>query len=355
MTPPQETAARIPKRKCARRRSEQRPARLALLLAIMLLAPLGPNERAWAAAQGSPQPTVPFQLKPVIEDKAPLEKFADPALQRALEGTLVELERTQDVADKRLGIALVEITNPARPRFAAVNPNEMMYAASLPKIAVLFAAFAQIQSGRLPASAAILNRLNRMIRFSSNTDASWMMERVGKPFIAELLQSPQYRLYDPARGGGLWAGKNYGSGGVWRRDPMENLSHAATPLQVARFFYMLDRGTLIDPAASAAMLKILDNPGIHHKFVAGMREAGDSARIHRKSGSWVHWHADSALIRNRGRSFILVALSEHPDGDQWLRTLATAIDALVQETEVTGEEIRWVARSSADLTSTRRR
>ena len=355
MNPPQKTTAQIPDGVCPRSGPVQRFARLVLVLAVMLLVPIRASDRTYAVAQGAPQPTKAFLLNPVIEDKAPLEKFADPELQRALEGTLLELERTPDVAEKRLGVALLEITNPARPRFAAVNPNEMMYAASLPKIAVLFAAFAQIQSGRLPASPEILDRLNRMIRFSSNTDASWIMERIGKPYIAQLLQSPQYRLYDPDRGGGLWAGKNYGSGGVWRRDPMENLSHAATPLQVARFFYMLDRGTLIDPAASAAMLKILDNPGIHHKFVAGMREAGDSARIHRKSGSWVHWHADSALIRNRGRSFILVALSEHPDGDQWLRTLATAIDALVQETEVRGEEIRWVARSSADLTSTRRR
>ena len=333
---------------CARRIAEYLHWAVAAVLPFALLATQGTAQAANGVARQ-------FTLTPVIEDKAPLEKYADPELQATLEKLLAEQGRSIDVAEKRLGVALVEVTNPTRPRLAAVNPNEMMYAASLPKIAVLFAAFAQIRSGQLPASPEILDRLNRMIRFSSNVDATWLMERVGKPYIAALLQSPQYRLYEPRRGGGLWAGKNYGSGGVWRRDPMQNLSHAATPLQVARFFYMLDRGTLIDSASSAAMLEILDNPGIHHKFVAGMRQAGDSARIYRKSGSWGHWHADGALIRHRGRSFILVALSEHPDGDRWLRDLATGIDELVQDTTVRGEEIRWVARSSADPTTARRR
>lgn len=323
------------------------------LLWVLAFALMPSGLSAPGIARATPPPET-FLLKPVIQDKAPLETFADPELQAALEQTLEDLERTSDVEAKRLGVALVDITNPSRPRFAAVNPNEMMYAASLPKIAVLFAAFAQIRSGQLTASKETLDRINRMIRFSSNTDATWVMNRVGKPYIATLLESPEYRLYDPNRGGGLWAGKNYGSGGVWRRDPLRNLSHAATPLQVARFYYMLDQGTLIDPLASAAMLEILDNPGIHHKFVAGMGRAGDSARIHRKSGSWVHWHADSALIRHRGRSFILVALCEHPKGSQWLQELVIAVDTLVRDTEVPGEEIRWVARSSASLTSARR-
>ena len=321
---------------------------VALIMVIPLLTRAEPGHTAKGTSE-------PFILKPVIEDKAPLESFADPDLQAALEKTLEKLGRSPDVAAKRLGVALVEVTNPSRPRFAAVNPNEMLYAASLPKIAVLFAAFAMIRAGELPASEEIMGRLNRMVRFSSNTDASWVMNRVGKPYIAALLQSPEYRFYDPERGGGLWAGKNYGSGGVWRRDPLENLSHAATPLQVARFFFMLDQGTLIDQSASGAMLEILDDPGIHHKFVAGMRRVGDSARVHRKSGSWVHWHADSALIRHRGRSFILVGLCEHPDGNQWLLDLVVAIDALVQNTEVSGEEIRWVARSSPSSTTPRRR
>ena len=38
---------------------------------------------------------------------------------------------------------------------------------------------------------------------------TWIMERVGKPYIAQLLQSPQYRLYDPDRGGGLWAYESF--------------------------------------------------------------------------------------------------------------------------------------------------
>jgi beta-lactamase class A len=51
--------------------------------------------------------------------------------------------------------------------------------------------------------------------------------------------SPRYRLYDPRHYGGLWVGKDYAKSGLWRRDPLHNLSHGATAMQVARFYYLL--------------------------------------------------------------------------------------------------------------------
>ena len=41
---------------------------------------------------------------------------------------------------------------------------------------------------------------------------------------------------------GLWVGKPYGKAAAYRRDPVAHLSHGATAFQVARFYFMLDRG-----------------------------------------------------------------------------------------------------------------
>jgi beta-lactamase class A len=297
-----------------------------------------------AAAPGAAPSS--FVIEPVYKDKAPLWAAIDPDFQRELEEILTELKLDDDAAEKRLGIALVDMTNPEKPLVAAINPDEMMYAASLPKIAVLLAAFEQIEVDRLPYDDEMVAQLTRMIRFSSNQDASVLMDRVGKAYIAEILTSAKYRLYDPRHGGGLWAGKNYGTGGVWRRDPIKNLSHAATPMQIARFYYMLARGDLVSPGASRAMRQILAASGIRHKFVAGMNSVPGDARVHRKSGSWSNWHADSALIEHRGRTFIAVGLCDDPHGGDWLEDLIVEFDELIRETPVPGEQVHWVRRSA---------
>lgn len=299
------------------------------------------------SARAAAEKTTPFLLKPVYQDKAPLWAAIDPEFQHKLEKILTELELDDEATEKRLGVALVDLTNPERPRVAAINPDEMMYAASLPKIAVLLAAFEQIEADQLPYDDAILAQLTRMIRFSSNADASALMDRVGKAYIANILTSSKYRLYDPRHGGGLWAGKNYGAGGVWRREPIKNLSHAATPMQIARFYYMLARGDLVSPGASRAMREILAGSGLQHKFVAGMNSVTGDARVHRKSGSWSNWHADSALIEHRGRTFIAAGLADDPQGGAWLKDLIVKFDELIRATPVRGEEIHWVRRSGA--------
>ena len=158
-----------------------------------------------------------------------------------------------------------------------------------------------------------------------------MMQRVGKPFIADVLQRPRYRLYDPKRGGGLWAGKDYAQAGLWRRDPMRNLSHAATAMQVARFYYLLETGNLVSPEASRKMKEILGAPGIDHKFVAGLGAVAPDARIYRKSGTWAQWHSDSAIVEHGGRKYIAVALAESSQGGLWMRELIVALDRLILE------------------------
>jgi len=258
-----------------------------------------------------------------------LEQGEDPQLQQGLESSLADLHLKNAAATKALSIALVDITDPANPRHAYINPNEMMYAASLPKIAILLGAFERISNREMTLDTETEATLLRMIRNSSNQAATEMLNRVGKGFIADLLQSPRYRLYDPEKNGGLWVGKEYSRAVTWKRDPLHNLSHGATVLQVARFYYMLETGQLVSPAYSRQMKLILADSAIDHKFVKGLKRIHPESRIYRKSGTWRNFHADSAIIEHDGRTYIAVALAESPSGGKWLTDLIVCLDTLI--------------------------
>lgn len=252
----------------------------------------------------------------------------DPVLQQGLEASIRRLKLGHAVESKRLGVSLVDITDPRRPRVAAVNGDEMIYAASLPKIAILLGAFVLIEQGEMTFDEVTQQDLTDMIRVSSNYAATKMLNRVGKPRLAKILRSDRYRLYDPEVNGGLWVGKDYAKKAAWKRDPLHNLSHGATALQTARFYYYLDTNRLVSEELSRKMKKILSGPGIRHKFVKGL-DARPGARLYRKSGSWKRWHADSALVERNGRKYIAVALAEHPEGGQWMERLIVELDDLI--------------------------
>lgn len=259
----------------------------------------------------------------------PLSPTIDPYLQANLEQRLKELSLSNAAQQKKLAITLIDITDASHPRVASINGNNMMYAASLPKIAILLGAFERIEQGDMVLDDELREQLTKMIRYSSNTAATEVLNRVGKEYLAELLQSPRFRLYDKKKHGGLWVGKEYGKGGAWKRDPLHNLSHGATSFQAARFYYLLETGQLVSPALTKEMKEILSKPGIAHKFVKGLKATSPNAEIYRKSGSWRHWHADSALVEHDGHSYIAVALAEDPKGGQWLSDIIVALDDLV--------------------------
>ena len=268
---------------------------------------------------------------PVFAYRLPgdLSETCDPVLQKGLEKCLISLNLKKATNHKSLSIVLVDITDPASPRMAYVNPNEMMYAASLPKIAILLGAFERISNGEMSLDPQTRETMARMIRNSSNRAASEILNRVGKAYLADLLQSPRYRLYDPKKNGGLWVGKEYSKAGAWKRDPLHNLSHGATALQVARFYFMLQTGRLVSPELSRQMKSILANPAIEHKFVKGLKSIHPDSRIYRKSGTWKQYHSDSAIIEHDGRRYIAVALAKNHRGGKWLSDLIVAMDDLI--------------------------
>ncbi len=267
-----------------------------------------------------------------LQSPPALESCRSPRLQQGLESSLRDLQLDKAVANKKLSIALVDITDPFAPQMALVNGDQMMYAASLPKIAILLGAFERINNGEMELDQATYDQLTRMIRHSSNRAATAMLNRVGKPFLAKLLQSPRYRLYDPEHNGGLWVGKDYGKAGAWKRDPLNQLSHGATAFEVARFYYLLETGQLVSAEKSRAMKEILGQSAINHKFVKGLQSCQPTAKVYRKSGSWRQYHADSAIVEHDGRRYIAVALAADARGGEWLKRLIVQLDGLILKT-----------------------
>jgi len=262
----------------------------------------------------------------------PLYDTVDASLQAALEKRINQNASWRRLVERRkLAVGVVDLgRHDATPKFARINGNQMMYAASLPKIAILLSAYASFEDGTLPETEAIHQDLTDMIRVSSNDAATRVLDAVGMSKVEEVMRDPQFGFYDEALGGGLWVGKRYASTGPRYGDPLLNISHGATVTQVCRFYYQLAEGHLINEERSAEMLADLSDPGIHHKFVAAIERRAPLARIFRKSGTWKNWHADSVLVQGPDwRNYILVGLVESPDGETILRNLLPAVEEIL--------------------------
>ncbi len=256
----------------------------------------------------------------------------DPRLQHRLEQMIRDQGLWKPVMLKRLAISLVDITDLQSPKMASVNGNQMVYAASLPKIAILLGAFVDIDTGKLRPDEQLWRDMTRMIRYSDNAAATRVLEKVGKKRVLDILQEPRFALYDARHNGGLWVGKAYGKSPAYQRDPMHNISHGATTMQAAQFYYLMESGQLVSPELTGKMKEILSKPAIKHKFVKGL-SARPGAKVYRKSGTWKQFHADSALVEYGEHKYIIVGLAEDPEGGQWLTRLAAPLHDLVTKKE----------------------
>jgi beta-lactamase class A len=229
----------------------------------------------------------------------------------------------------------MDLTDLSNPVYASINGDHMMYAASLPKIAVLLAIMDALEEGTLKANEEIKTDMRLMISKSNNQATTRNIDRVGFEKIAAILQDPRYELYDKNNNGGLWVGKRYAASGKRNPDPLKGLSHAATADQVLRFYKMLCYGELVSPDRSKEMLKIMMNPALHHKFVNTLDQVNPEAKVFRKSGSWKQFHSDSAIVWGEdGKRYILVALIEDANGGQICRELVNVAEKIISAREV---------------------
>jgi beta-lactamase class A len=301
-----------------------RASRLVPLLSMVCVAVVAPRAGSDPLARYL-APQLPLATTP---PPPALREAWDAELQGTLEAR-VRADRTwRGLVDAaRMSVGLVDLRDPVAPRYAALNGDTMMYAASLPKIAILLAAFQAFESRTLSPSPEVYGDLAVMIRRSDNAAATRMVDRIGLETIARTLTAPAVRLYDAASGGGLWVGRAYAQDHPFIGDPLKGLLHAATAYQVCRFYYLLANGRLVSPERSAQMLSLLANTAMGHKFAYHLRDTASLDHVFRKSGTWKDWHADSALVwQDDGRRYILAALVEDSRGEQILRDLLPAAE-----------------------------
>ena len=267
-----------------------------------------------------------------VEDIDTLSEIHNPELEALLKNQINSSAVWKGLVSKNLmSIGIVDISEEGNYKYAGINDDFMMYAASLPKIAILLAAMDAIDKGELEYNNEIKKDLRLMISKSNNQASTRMIDRLGYEKIESVLRAPNHKLYDEETGGGLWVGKRYAAGGKRNPEPMKGLSHAATAKQVCRFYYQLAMGNLISTERSAEMLEIMKDPALHHKFVNTLDKIAPNATIYRKSGSWKNWHADSALVWGPKRKYIIVALIDNDFGEQIIRDLVVPIEKVLNK------------------------
>jgi beta-lactamase class A len=262
----------------------------------------------------------------------PLRQLVDKNLQKELEKKLKSNKRwAKLIGKKKMAVGLVDISDSSNIRFARVNGDVMMYAASLPKLAILLAAAQSLEDESLKETPEILHDMRIMISQSDNPAATRMIDRMGFGKIETVLTDDRYELYDPQRGGGLWVGKRYAKKGKRYPDPLMGLSHGASVTQVCRFYYLLAIGQLVNRQRSIQILDILSDPEIHHKFVNTLDNIAPEAKLYRKSGTWRNWHSDSVMVWGPvWRRYIVVGLIEDKRGEQILRDLIPTVEEVLK-------------------------
>lgn len=262
----------------------------------------------------------------------PLRQLLDSTLQANLEKEFAKNATWKKlISQQKMAVGIVDLSDIENVRFARVNGNHMMYAASLPKIAILLAAMDAIEKGELLETKEVTKDMKLMISKSNNAASTRMIDRVGYEKLEAVMTDPKYEFYDEDRGGGLWVGKRYGGGGKTNREPLKNLSHAASVTQVCRYYYLLANGKLVNEKRSKQMLSIMEDPALHHKFVNTLDMIAPNARLFRKSGSWKTYHSDSILVwgEDPNRRYILVALIDDARGEQIIRSLVKPIEKVI--------------------------
>lgn len=262
-----------------------------------------------------------------------LRSLKDQQLQKRLMARLRQNPTWKRLIDqKRLSVGIVDMTDRYDVKYADVNGRHMMYAASLPKIAVLAAAHDAIERGELRETAEVKNDMRLMIAKSNNAATTRMIDRISFERIERTMTDPALKLYDPAFGGGLWVGKRYAAGGRRHPDPMKGISHAATTEQICRYFYLLANNDLVSPEASRKMRTYLVDPQLHHKFVSVLDRVAPDAKVYRKSGSWSTFHADVAMVQGPERNYIMTALVDDAGGEGIVRELGAVLDEMLAVT-----------------------
>ena len=149
--------------------------------------------------------TIPFRTE--AQTIKPLMSLADNNLQDQLDLMVQADPKLRKLVDqKKMAIGLVILNDTSNVLFARLNGSVEMYAASLPKIAILLAAMDALEKNEIQDNANLREDMHLMIAKSDNNAATRVLDLLGFEKIEHVLTDPKYRLYDEEFGGGLWVG-----------------------------------------------------------------------------------------------------------------------------------------------------
>jgi beta-lactamase class A len=250
----------------------------------------------------------------------------DPVLQSQLAAIDATLRERHGMATEQTAAGLLDLRT---SRVAMLHPDRITYAASVAKIGILLAWFELHPEAATQLPLETRDELGLMVKASSNEMAAKFSGELGLAQIQQVLD--RYGFYSVEHGGGIWVGKHYGEGEERIGDPVADHSHGATVRQLLRFYLLLEQGKLVSPEASRVMREIFESPSIPHddiKFVKALADRPGVSLL-RKWGTWENWRHDTAIITGPNRHYILVGLTEHPNGDDYLVDLARSVDDLM--------------------------
>ena len=118
-------------------------------------------------------------IKTSDENIKPLKSLVDPKLQKTL---IAELNKIPEwkmlIAEKKMAVGIVDLSDPIKTKYASVNGQYMMYAASLPKIAILLSAMDAIEKKELKETDEVKKDMRLMISKSDNQASTRMINRL---------------------------------------------------------------------------------------------------------------------------------------------------------------------------------
>lgn len=250
-------------------------------------------------------------------------------LTSALREKLVAAGHGKALKRRHLAVSVVDLTPGTRIHYAGINDDTMLYAASLAKIAAVLSVAQGAKESRIKWDAAVTRDAALAIRWSNNEAATRLVKRATLPYIEEVLRRPGYCFFNNDTGG-LWLGRGYGGSREESRDPVQHTVHGANSRQIARFYTMLDKGLLVGPIGNGRILQSMGPPEGHRGFV-GVLEASGARIVARKSGAWRNFHADSALVEHAGARYVVVAMSDLPEGSKAVEDVARVVDQLIRK------------------------
>lgn len=284
--------------------------------------------------------------RPYPERAPPVYWMVNPFTEHLID----DLRRRKGLAD--MGVAIIDLTLRARRAdgsgwigFAGWNMYRQMFAASLPKIAAMFAAFrlreqvpgamsditakdapdllrqltddwkpvVQVTLPEAPPDFPDLARvfqiggstgaftirfqpdfwkhMDLMIYKSNNQSAAYCINAIGFQYLNGALAAEG--LYSSDHGG-LWLGANY-QGRVWRREPKISTAQGATAKAVAAFLTLLEENRLVNAKASESMRQLMRGGSWFYEGLAKARPPRNTQSGYAKVGLFGTYH-DCAVI-----------------------------------------------------------